>query len=171
MVPILGTMLGIVLNDLANTLMSVTFTLLGIICAVGMGFVFSLFVDESSISPENNSQVAGRISPRLLDLIGALATGAVASVALVRKDIAGSLPGVSIAISLVPPLNVVGVCLRLRDYSAASGAMILFVTNYLWYVPGILLFRQDQCLPLMSRPIPSSNVSIVVIVPTSASWW
>ena len=43
-----------------------------------------------------------------MDLLAALATGAVGSVALVRRDISDTLPGVAIAISLVPPLSVVG---------------------------------------------------------------
>ena len=132
MTPILGTMLGIVLTDAKNLATSLTFTLLGIVTAVSMGYIFSLFVDETSILPENNSQIAARINPRLLDLMAALATGAVGTIALVRTDIAGSLPGVSIAISLVPPLNVIGVCIRLGDPGAASGALLLFLTNYIW---------------------------------------
>ena len=131
MTPIMGMMLGVVLTDFANTFVSANFVFLGVLCAVGTGFAFSTFVDKDTIIPENNSQVAARIAPRMLDLIAAIATGAVASVALIRSDIAGSLPGVSIAISLVPPLNVVGVCLRLKDWEAAAGAGLLFVTNFI----------------------------------------
>ena len=86
MTPILGTMLGIVLTDAKNLATSLTFTLLGIVTAVSMGYIFSLFVDETSILPENNSQIAARINPRLLDLIAALATGAVGTIALVIKN-------------------------------------------------------------------------------------
>ena len=131
MTPILGSMLGIVLTDFANTFVSSILVLLGVVCAIAMGFIFSFFVDEESISPENNSQVSSRIAPKLLDLVAALATGAVASVAMVRNDIAASLPGVSIAISLVPPLVVVGVSLRRQDYDAAVGSSLLFLTNYI----------------------------------------
>ena len=131
MTPILGVMLGIVLTDFNNMAVSFAFVCGGAVCAIAIGYVFSLFVDESSIDPENNAQVGTRIHPKLLDLIASLATGAVAAVALVRSDIAGSLPGVSIAISLVPPLNVVGVCLRLRNWEGAIGSFLLFFTNYL----------------------------------------
>lgn len=43
-------------------------------------------------------------TPRIVDLVAALATGAVGSVALARSDISDTLPGVAIAISfnLVP---------------------------------------------------------------------
>jgi uncharacterized membrane protein len=55
-----------------------------------------------------NSQVADRVTPRLVDLVAALATGSVGSVALARPDISDTVPGVAIAISLVPPLAVAG---------------------------------------------------------------
>lgn len=47
-----------------------------------------------------------------MDLVAALTTGAVGSVALARSDISDTLPGVAIAISLVPPLAVVGLTLE-----------------------------------------------------------
>jgi uncharacterized membrane protein len=47
-----------------------------------------------------------------------------------RKDVADSLPGVAISISLVPPLCVVGVALSIGEIGAATGALLLFVTNF-----------------------------------------
>ena len=69
------------------------------------------------------------MQPKLTDLIAALATGAVASIALVRKDVADTLPGVAIAISLVPPLCVVGLTLSTGNGHEAIGAFLLFATN------------------------------------------
>ena len=54
--------------------------------------VLGLFVPYPVIAA-TSSQVASRISPRLVDLIAALATGAVGSVALARSDISDTLPG------------------------------------------------------------------------------
>jgi uncharacterized membrane protein len=62
-------------------------------------------------------------------LLAALATGAVGAVALARSDISDTLPGVAIAISLVPPLAVVGLTLEAGQYDEARGALLLFVTN------------------------------------------
>ena len=76
-----------------------------------------------------NSQVAARVNPRLIDLIAALATGAVGSVALVRRDISDTLPGVAIAISLVPPLSVVGLTAESGEWDESFGALFLFATN------------------------------------------
>ena len=79
----------------------------------------------------SNSQITARVSPRLLDLVAALASGAAGAYCLSREDVADSLPGVAIAISLVPPLCVVGISLAAGEWSAAGGALLLFVTNML----------------------------------------
>ena len=89
-----------------------------------LGFLVHVPIDAS-----NNSQVAQRVSPHLIDLLAALATGAVGSVALARDDISDTLPGVAIAISLVPPLAVVGLTLESGYPHQAVGALLLFVTN------------------------------------------
>jgi uncharacterized membrane protein len=76
-----------------------------------------------------NTQVAARVMPRLVDLVAALATGAVGSVALARPDISDTLPGVAIAISLVPPLAVADLTLQSGAPSQSLGALLLFATN------------------------------------------
>lgn len=40
-----------------------------------------------------------------------------------------TLPGVAISISLVPPLNVVGLALSIKKFDHALGAFLLFATN------------------------------------------
>ena len=50
---------------------------------------------------------------------------------LSRAEIADALGGVAIAISLVPPLCVVGIALRQGQLDAAAGASLLFLTNFL----------------------------------------
>lgn len=70
-----------------------------------------------------------QVTPRILDLVAALATGAVGSVALARSDISDTLPGVAIAISLVPPLAVVGLTLESGAPRQSLAAFLLFVTN------------------------------------------
>jgi uncharacterized hydrophobic protein (TIGR00271 family) len=126
--PIQGTMLATVLGDRANLLRSLTLVVAGAAVAVAIGFVIGLLV-AGDVTAATNSQVAGRASPRLIDLLAALGTGVVGSVALVRRDISDTLPGVAIAISLVPPLTVVGLALESGAVGEALGALLLFVTN------------------------------------------
>jgi uncharacterized membrane protein len=81
------------------------------------------------ISTVANSQVASRIGPTLVDLMIAVAAGGAGAFALSRPDVSDSLPGVAVAIALVPPLSVVGLMISQGSWSAASGALLLFVTN------------------------------------------
>jgi len=126
--PIQGTMLATVLGDRRNLVRSLTLVVTGAIAAIAIGYVVGLAV-TGDVTAATNAQVAGRVSPRLIDLLAALGTGVVGSVALVRRDISDTLPGVAIAISLVPPLTVVGLTLESGAIGEALGALLLFVTN------------------------------------------
>jgi uncharacterized hydrophobic protein (TIGR00271 family) len=128
MTPILGTMLSVVLADRSNLIRSLLLLACGALSAIAIGWLVGLVVVNDVIA-ETNSQVAQRVHPRLVDLLSALATGAVGSVALVRHDISDTLPGVAIAISLVPPLGVVGFTLEAGKPDQALGALLLFLTN------------------------------------------
>jgi uncharacterized hydrophobic protein (TIGR00271 family) len=126
MTPILGTMLSVALADRSNLIRSLLLVAGGGLTAIAIGWLVGLVVVNDVIA-QTNSQVAGRVHPRLVDLLEALATGAVGSVALVRRDISDTLPGV--AISLVPPLGVVGFTLEAGKPDQALGAFLLFLTN------------------------------------------
>jgi uncharacterized hydrophobic protein (TIGR00271 family) len=128
MTPILGSVLSIATGDARNLARSLALVVGGAASVVVVGFVVGLLVPYDVVAA-TSSQVAGRIHPRLIDLIAALATGAVGSFALVRSDVSDTLPGVAIAISLVPPLAVAGITLESRAPSESVGAVLLFLTN------------------------------------------
>ena len=128
MTPILGIVLAVVLTDAKNLRRSILLVVVGAAVVVGLAWVMGLFVPYPVVAA-TNTQVAARVTPRLVDLVAALATGAVGSVALARSDISDTLPGVAIAISLVPPLAVVGLTLESGAPHEALGALLLFTTN------------------------------------------
>ena len=128
MVPIQGTMLSAVLGDRRNLLRSVGLVIAGASAAIAIGWLLGVIV-PGVVDAQNNAQVASRVDPHLIDLLAALATGAVGSVALVRRDISDTLPGVAIAISLVPPQVVVGLTLQAHQWDQVGGASLLFITN------------------------------------------
>ena len=128
MTPILGIVLAVVLTDAKNLRRSILLVVVGAAVVVGLAWIMGLFVPYPVVAA-TNTQVAARVTPRLVDLVAALATGAVGSVALARSDISDTLPGVAIAISLVPPLAVVGLTLESGAPHEALGALLLFTTN------------------------------------------
>lgn len=128
MTPILGSALSLVLADRAQLVRCVVLVLGGALVVVGIGMLLG-WIAAPPDAFASNSQVASRISPRLIDLLAALATGTVGAFALVRADISDTLPGVAIAISLVPPLAVTGLLLTVGRYHDAGEAALLFATN------------------------------------------
>ena len=128
MTPILGSALAIVLADRRQVLKNVGLVLAGAAAVIAIGYLVGL-IYQLPVDAANNSQVAARVSPRLIDLVAALATGAVGAFALVRSDVSDTLPGVAIAISLVPPLVVVGLTLESGVPDESLGALLLFGTN------------------------------------------
>jgi len=128
MTPILGVAVGLVLANHRPLVRSVLLVILGALAVIAIAYVIGVVVHPPD-DYATNTQVAARISPRFIDLMAALATGLVGAFALVRSDISDTLPGVAIAISLVPPLAVVGLLLQVQRYGDAMQALLLFGTN------------------------------------------
>jgi uncharacterized hydrophobic protein (TIGR00271 family) len=128
MTPIMGTALALVLADRRQLLFSILHTVAGAVVVVLLGYAMGL-LHVGDVVAATNPQVAGRVHPHLIDLVAALATGAVGAFALVRSDVSDILPGVAIAISLVPPLVVVGLTLESGATGESLGALLLFMTN------------------------------------------
>lgn len=129
-VPILGMGLAIVTGDFRAVSRSLGYIGVSVVIVVLMGALAVLLLPGSDTVLQS-SQVTGRTSPGLLDLVAAFATGFAGSIARARKDLGDILPGIAIAISLVPPLGVVGVCLGTGSWGLAFGALLLFVSNVL----------------------------------------
>lgn len=127
-VPILGIGLGVVTGVPVRVLRSVAYVLGGVVLVVLLGALVTLALPATT-GVVSNSQVTGRTSPGLADLAAAFATGFAGAIALARRDLGDVLPGIAIAISLVPPLAVVGVCLGEGLPSLAAGALLLFLSN------------------------------------------
>ena len=128
--PIMGVALSLVLRDRLLNRRSLRVVVLGLLLVVGIGVVGALFL-PATFDLLANGQVTSRTSPTLVDLVAAVATGLVGAIGLARRDVSDVLPGVAVAISLVPPLAVSGVCLGQGSAGLAAGAFILFLSNVL----------------------------------------
>lgn len=130
MTPIMATALAIVTGDRHHVGRSLLIVVVGGGAVVGMAWLLGLAL-PGHVDPASNSQVTGRVTPRAIDLLVALACGAAGGFALSRDSVSDALPGVAISISLVPPLCVAGLTLAEGDTGGASGALLLFTTNFL----------------------------------------
>jgi uncharacterized membrane protein len=125
---ILGTVLAVVTGDRSLLVRSTTLVVAGAGSAIAVGYVLGA-LSPFDVVAASNGQVAGRVNPRTIDLVAALATGTVGAFAQCREDVSDTLPGVAVAISLVPPLTVVGLTLEAGEFDEAAGALLLFGTN------------------------------------------
>ena len=133
--PLMGPMMAmtsaVVMGSLPRALRAFALTVAGIIAVILFSFLLSLIVPSFTISFTSNGEITSRINPGLFALLTALGAGAAGAFIISRAEIADALGGVAIAISLVPPLCVVGISLRCGQMSAARGSFLLFMTNFL----------------------------------------
>ena len=129
--PIMATAAAVVMGSAQRALRSLALVVVGVLSVIGLSMALTWIVPDVAISFTENSQLSSRIAPGLLALLTALASGAAGAFITAREEIADSIGGVAIAISLVPPLCVVGIALRMGEFGPASGALMLFITNFL----------------------------------------
>ena len=167
MTPILGAALAMVLADRRQIVVNVLLILGGALAVILIGYLVGLMV-QTPVTAANNSQVASRVSPRLIDLLAALATGFVGAFALIRSDVSDTLPGVAIAISLVPPLSVVGLTFESGAPSESLGALLLFGTNVAAIIGTgtllLLIARVRASAKAAGRPVGELRGRTLVIV-------
>ncbi|MFV9505538.1 MAG: DUF389 domain-containing protein [Oscillochloridaceae bacterium umkhey_bin13] len=129
--PIMATTAAVVMGSLPRALAAGGLVVLGVLSVIITALFLANLVPDGGIAFASNSEITSRIQPNLYALLTALGSGAAGAFILSREEIADSIGGVAIAISLVPPLCVVGIALQQGELAAALGAFILFLTNCL----------------------------------------
>jgi uncharacterized hydrophobic protein (TIGR00271 family) len=129
MTPIMGTAAAIVNGWRGRMSASLALVAVSVAAAIGVAWMIATWA-PALVPTGQNSQISSRVSPTLLDMAIAIAAGAAGAYATVDERVSASLPGVAIAVALVPPLGVVGVTLRAGLYGDALGAFLLFGTNF-----------------------------------------
>lgn len=132
--PIMAQGLGLAAGDFILTFRATVGVLLSSLTAI----VFSTFLVVLLPFREMTAEIAARTQPNTLDLFVALFSGAVGAIAVCKsiRGVATSIPGVAIAVALMPPLCVtgygVGVLItldRAQGLAIVRGGGLLFITN------------------------------------------
>jgi uncharacterized membrane protein len=130
MTPITAAAAATVMARNVRLLWSLIVIALGTVLAIAVGWATSwLAGTEVNSASELPGEVLARTFPQLLDLGIAVTAGAAAGYILPRRSTLSALPGVGIAVALVPPLATVGICLHVGLRHEAANAFLLFVTN------------------------------------------
>ena len=130
MTPIIAAAAATVMARNDRLVRSLVVIVFGAVGAVAVGYLTTL-VAGTQLVPVTDlpDEVLARTFPGLLDLGVAVTAGAAAGFILPRRSTIGALPGVGIAVALVPPLTTVGITLQVGADEEAVNALLLFVTN------------------------------------------
>ncbi|MEG0791837.1 MAG: DUF389 domain-containing protein [Gordonibacter sp.] len=129
MSPMIGTSFAIATGKRRQAARGLLVALSGAAAVVAVAGVTSLAI-PAGVPLVGNGEVSSRVSPRLVDLVAAVASGAVGALAVGRDDVFDAIPGVAISVSIVPPLCVAGAALAQGTQAVASGALLLFTVNF-----------------------------------------
>ncbi|MEC4818169.1 MAG: DUF389 domain-containing protein, partial [Scytonema sp. PMC 1069.18] len=136
--PLMGTILATGLALAAGDLILAVRAILNLALSCVVAIIFAVILVGILPFKELTSEIAARTNPNVLDLVIALFSGALGSVATCKKPkgVVTSIPGVAIAVALMPPLCVVGygigiaTSLSFTDgLQIARGGGLLFLTN------------------------------------------
>ena len=125
MQPIVSLSMGVLRQDESLQINGAKTIVIGVLAVVMTAALIALFTPIEHLT----SEMAGRLSPTILDLFVAIVSGAAAAYAKSNEKILGSLAGVAIAVALVPPIAVAGIGLGWGDWHMFSTAFLLFITN------------------------------------------
>lgn len=118
------------------------------IAAVLISGVITLLSPDIVFMPE---QVLARTRPTFYDLLIALAAGSAGAYTITRKE-SGAIPGVAVAVALLPPLASAGILLVSNELELAVRAIVLFFTNLIAMVlAGALTFIACGVSPASAR--------------------
>lgn len=176
MTPILATAAATVQALNRQLLGSLLVIALGTALAILVGYLVSALAGNTVVGGDLPGEVEARTFPGLLDLGIAISAGAAAGYILPRRSATSALPGVGIAVALVPPLATVGITRQLGETEDSWNAFLLFVTNLaaIVFAASVMLllagFRPYQIVSrrvLFSRVLLTLSGVVVVAVPLS----
>ncbi len=126
MTPVLATAASLSMGLVSKAAGAAFTVFVASIGSIGLSWLLAwAFVPNGPLSAE----IIARTRPDIRDLVVALGAGLAGSYATIRPDASSSLPGVAVAVALVPPLATVGIALEADQMSYAQGAALLYVTN------------------------------------------
>jgi len=130
MTPIIGASAAIVTANNRRLLRAMLIIALGTVIALAVGWLVSLIAGGRVIDVRTlPDEIQNRTFPGLLDLGIAITAGAAAGYIQPRRSAIAALPGVGIAVALVPPLATAGVTYQLGLGDDARNAFLLYLTN------------------------------------------
>ncbi|MEP4484229.1 MAG: DUF389 domain-containing protein [Halioglobus sp.] len=155
------------------------YSALWLVTAMGLGALLlsSLITVVSPDLVFLPEQVLARTRPTFYDLLIALAAGSAGAYTITRKE-TSAIPGVAVAVALLPPLASAGILLTSAENELALRAVVLFLTNLIAMIlAGALTFMAVGVSPATARKATAAFVRnqlslfLVLTIAVSVPLW
>jgi len=137
--PILATSLGIVIAD--NKAISRSF--LSILSAIGISLVVATIIGlffGRDLGLEHNT-ILNNVHPTIITSAIAIIAGFAGTFAMLIPSMNETLPGVAIAVTLIPPLSIAGIGIANFDWSLIASSLLIFLINVIGIIfAGMIVF-------------------------------
>ncbi len=160
MSPIIALSMGVLRSDAELSRKAFSTLFFGVVLALALSASMAWLIPFHEVTHE----ISGRLHPSMLDLMVAIISGVAGAFANARENIAKSLPGVAIAVALVPPLCVAGIGLGWWQSEIFYGAMLLFLTNLTGIILAAGLSFMMMGFAPFSRAKPGILISALLVV-------
>jgi len=135
--PILFPFLGLSMGIVTSSRLAISRSLKTALRAVGLTFLVST-ATAFLLSAESSLNLVSANQPSLIFFLVSLVAGLAVSFSWVRQELSATLPGVAVAVAVLPPLCAVGIGLVMFDGSIMAGSLTLFLINLLGIVLGAM---------------------------------
>lgn len=160
--PIVGMAFAITMGNRRLLKRAGLAVLSGSLLTIATAYLICNLLGISTLNPE----ILERTRPTLIDLAIGLAAGAAGSFAKTRREVADALPGVAIAVALVPPLSVMGIGLAMRSGEIFFGSTLLYFTNLCGMLlsGGLIFIWQDYgSIKRAKRGLTASTAVVIFL--------
>ena len=129
--PVLSLSLSVVMSDYKLIGRATSTLVKAFILGVASAFLATVFLGSGSVE---TAEVMQRTQPTLLSIAIAVVAGFAVAYTLVKPKLSATLPGLVVAVALIPPLATIGIGLAVFNWSIVSGATIFLLVNVIGIV-------------------------------------
>ncbi len=126
-VPILSFGMGIAISNRKVITRSLKIIGISISIVLIISFATTFLLNGKDIT----EQMKLASSLDIIFLLVAFVSGIIAAFALIKENVSATLPGIAIAVALLPSLTVSGIAVSLFSKELFIGSLLLFITNFL----------------------------------------
>lgn len=129
--PILSLSLSIVMSDYKLIARSGGTLVKACIIGLAAAFLATLFFGTGDVM---TAEVLQRTEPSVISVAIAVIAGFAVAYTLARPELSETLPGIAVAVALIPPLSAIGIGLAKFDWDIVAGATLFLGVNILGIV-------------------------------------